>query len=76
MAKEVGVGVELELSASVLYHFGLWYVCFDFRSSRVYFVGSLQKGLGDFERFQMMVARKTRAKAVNKAVKAMTKGKK
>ncbi len=38
--------------------------------------GSLQKGLGDFERFQMMVARKTRAKAVNKAVKAMTKGKK
>jgi hypothetical protein len=38
--------------------------------------GSLQKGLGDFERFQMMVARKTRAKAVNKAVKAMTLGKK
>ena len=41
-----------------------------------FFFDSLQKGLGDFERFQMMVARKTRAKAVNKAVKAMTKGKK
>jgi len=27
------VGVELELSASVLYHCGVWCKCFDFRSS-------------------------------------------
>ena len=73
------MGVELELSASLWYHCGVWCVYFDFQSSCVdcfFFVWLLQKGLGDFERFQMMVSRKTRAKAVNKAVKAMTKGKK
>jgi len=30
-------------------------------------------GMGDFDRFTMMVARKTRARAVNKAMKSMKK---
>lgn len=32
-----------------------------------------KSGMGDFDRFTMMVARKTRARAVNKAMKSMKK---
>merc|ERR1711865_626185 len=33
----------------------------------------VKSGMGDFDRFTMMVARKTRARAVNKAMKSMKK---